>query len=57
MLTAGLADGPLHRTLLCCSGGTGLHGGRGGGGGMFGGVLVVGTAAVETVGVWTRFLH
>lgn len=26
-------------------------------GGMFGGVLVVGTAAVEAVGVWTRFLH
>ena len=22
---------PLHRTLLCCSGGTGLHGGREGG--------------------------
>ena len=48
---------PLLRTLLCCSGGTGLHGGRGGGGGMFGGVLVVGTAAIEAVGVWTRFLQ
>ena len=26
-------------------------------GGMFGGVPLVGTAAVEAVGVWTRFLH
>ena len=31
--------------------------GGGGGGRIFGGVLVVGTAAVEAVGVWTRFLH